>query len=155
MIRILILAFALAASVLAEGPTFSVFREVTLVTSADALTIQQAAADAKDTLPLSATFYCSVACTVTLELNGTAATATAGTVVDLLGLSNTSTTTAWTASNVGTGTVVSKYVLAAAATYVVDLTAIRISGSSTAKNLTVRVSSISGDFKANILWRHY
>ena len=50
--------------------------------------------------------YCSAACSVTQAVNGTAATATAGTFVPLLPtpLNTTVPLTFWTASNVGTGT---------------------------------------------------
>lgn len=143
-----------SACAFAQAPTFAVFRESTLAGAGEALTLQQPSSSAKDTLPQSAALYCSVACTVTLEINGTAASSTAGTVVDLLGQSNTSTTTAWVASDVGTGTTVAKYVIAAGSTYVVDLTGIRLRGSNTAKNMSLRVNSITGDFKALVTFRN-
>jgi hypothetical protein len=82
--------------------------DVSLSSSATTATIQQPAASSGGSQILidQIVIYCSAACSVSQAANGTAATATAGTVNPVLPtlLGTPIPITFWTASNVGTGT---------------------------------------------------
>jgi hypothetical protein len=66
--------------------------DVSLSGAGTAATIQQPAANASQVVFEYAIVYCSVACPVTITANGTAATATAGTINPLLPSPNLSAT---------------------------------------------------------------
>ena len=76
------------------------------ISAAYAATIQQPATNASQVYIDQIVVYCSAACTVSQAANGTAATATAGTVTPILPtqLNTTVPVNFWTASNVGSGT---------------------------------------------------
>jgi hypothetical protein len=80
--------------------------DVSLVTSAYAVTVQQPATGQQQVQLEYAIVYCSISCTVTQSAMGTAATATAGTINPIIPSTSSASVTAtfWTASNVGTGT---------------------------------------------------
>jgi hypothetical protein len=105
----LILIAALAAFTLNAQTSvrwFATTGDVSLSAAATAATIQQPATNGTQAFLDQIVVYCSAACNVTLSANGTAATATAGTITPLLPtpLNNPIPQTFWTASNVGTGT---------------------------------------------------
>lgn len=126
-----------------------------LSNSAEVVTIQQPASGSRTVVFKRASIYCSVACTVTLERDGTAATATSLTVVKAHSGAATATATAWRGSDVGVGTVVSKHYIGAGTTLPLDLSAMYLIGDGTAKNLTLRTSAITGTAVINILWEEY
>jgi hypothetical protein len=80
--------------------------DVALVAAGTTATIQKTATNSVMVTLTKAIVYCSVACTVTQAANGTAATATAGTIRPILPDSPTGTLpfNFYTASNVGAGT---------------------------------------------------
>jgi len=80
--------------------------DVSLSGAGTTLTIQQPATNGKLVSLEGATVYCSVACNVTQYQNGTAATTTAGTVTPILPQGAANFANIFTASNVGTGTLV-------------------------------------------------
>jgi hypothetical protein len=98
--------------------------------------------------------YCSVACTATIEVNGTAATSTTLAVTGPIGVAASSVLpTAWSASNVGSPTALKTFNLAAGATLVLDMHAFYFpaaAGSGT--NLTIATSSITGTATIQIQW---
>jgi len=126
--------------------------------SASTSTIQQTATNASQTIVEAGTVYCSVACSVTFAVNGTAATSTTGTVTPLLPtpLQAPAPFTFWTASNVGSGTAQGgKNYLAAGVpqTYCFSTSLVCPGGSinftlgsgqGSASNLSATVSSITG-----------
>jgi hypothetical protein len=99
---------------------------------------------------VGASITCSVACTATLERDGTAATGTTLASTALLKSSPAATTTAWSSSNVGTGTVLSNYSIAAGATLPVDLSSKWLA--SAGENVTIRTNSITGTVYITFMW---
>jgi hypothetical protein len=93
---------------------------------------------------------CSVACSITLERDGTAATTTTLTPATLNAASPVATALAFSASNVGTGTVLAQYNVAAGGVLFVSLAGKELRTG--AQNLTVRTSSITGTVTVNLQW---
>ena len=104
----LLLLAALAASAFGQNTTrwIATTGDVSLTAAATAATIQQPATNGQQVYIDQVIVYCSAACNITLSINGTAATATAGTITPLLPAPPNSQVTAtfWTASNAGAGT---------------------------------------------------
>lgn len=134
---------------------------ITPSAAAEVLTIQHPANSNKTFRYLSAYIYCSVACTVTLERLGTAATTTKATPVAANPASptvNVSVANVFTTSNVGIGTVINTYNLAAGAWMSIDLglyirNGMFVSPAGVLDNLSLRSSSISGTITLQITWR--
>jgi hypothetical protein len=99
----------------------------------------------------SAAVYCSVQCEITVERNGALATATAGTVRTITG-NVTPIARVYRASNVGVGTVLSRLIVPAGATIIVDMADIGIFAG---QNATVRTASITGTTILVVKWREY
>ena len=131
---------------------FVAYREATLVAAAEVVTIQQPATAPANVWFDGLSVYCSVACSFTLERNGTAATATEFTPAAITpGL--TAKAKAFGASDVGTGTVIARYVVPAGATVPVSVRGMKLRWNGGAgENLTIRTSSISGDVKILVRW---
>lgn len=136
----------LSLSSLAFCQNYVVQKTTVLAAGAEVITVQQPATSARQVTFISAYFDCSVACSFTLERNGTAASSTTLAVRNVNPGETTASTTAWSASNVGTGTVIGGYNCTAACSVSIDLTGIAFpqGGSTTATNLTLRSSSITG-----------
>lgn len=127
--------------------------DVSLSGATTAATLQQSATNAKQVTGEWATVYCSVACTATQSINGTAATATAGTPIGVPGNTPaTATATFWTASNAGGGTTIAIDHIPAGGTFTFDLSKVRLAASGTTSNYTITISSITGT--ANIKIAH-
>jgi hypothetical protein len=122
-----------------------------LVASTDALTIQVGASTTKDIRPIVAWVRCSAACSFSLVINGTAATTTTLATVALPGATSASQATAWSASNVGSGTTLATYFLEAAGTYPIDLTKFALPHGPKS-NLTISIASFTGDWRPAIQW---
>src|SRR5579885_2421991 len=128
--------------------------DVVLSASGTAATVQQPAQNGVHVLLESATVYCSVACNITQAANGTAATATSGTVKPLLptSMSASAPFNFFTASNVGAGTAQGGILhLAAGQTMVICLSTscgagqnVELAGGGSGTNYAVSVSSITG-----------
>lgn len=159
MISKLLLILALAVLPLRAQQTtrwVATTGDVSLSGAATSATIQQpAVANGSQVFIDQVIVYCSVACSVSLAANGTAATATAGTITPLLPnvLNSPITQTFWTASNVGTGTAQGGIThVPAGATVVLCLSpscgapaqVILGPGGGTASNYTATVASITG-----------
>jgi hypothetical protein len=93
---------------------------------------------------------CSVACTVTLERDGAAATATTQAIVQLNGEYAISTANAYAASNVGVGTVLAQYSLTAGGQIAISLAGKQLYSGT--ENITIRTSSITGTVNTNLQW---
>lgn len=141
---ILLLVFTLVA----HAQDYSVVKETVLAAAAEVITVQQPASGALTVRLKSAYIDCSVACTITLERNGTVA---AGSTITPAPLNaGTAKVTAWSSSTVGTGTVISKFTLPAGGGVPLDLSGISLIGNGTGKNFTIRTSSITGTVHVNI-----
>lgn len=126
---------------------YAVTKTTTLAGAAEVITVQQPATGARQVTFRSFYIDCSVACTISLERNGSAATSTTLAVNNINPGEGAATTTAWSSSNVGTGTVLAKYNINAGGSMTVDLTGIYFNQGNplgTATNLTIRTSSITG-----------
>lgn len=125
--------------------------------AAEVVTIQQRAPASSNRFVDFKTAYidCSVACTVTLERNGTFASTTALTIANVNPGETATTVTAYSASNVGTGTVI-QVVSIQAGGYLVfglDNPSINLkSQGGTSENFTLRTSSITGTVHITINW---
>jgi len=127
----------------------------TLSGAGTACTIQQPATGANNVRLMYAQVYCSVACTVTQERNGTAATATSATVKRVNpDRTDAITAVVYSASDVGVGTAFVDKTLVAGTT-VIKLDGVYLLGSGTAKNYTVRVASMTGTVAIAFEWEEY
>jgi hypothetical protein len=97
--------------------------------------------------------YCVASQTITISINGTAATSTTLAPV-VIGVANVlNPLTAWSASNAGSGTALKTYVIAAGATQVLDRDLVAFffpANSPTTTNLTI---SSTGSCRIQIQWR--
>lgn len=128
--------------------------DVSLSAAATTLTIQAPAAQTRNIRLESITVYCSVACSVTQAYNGAAATATAATISAIPPNTTTlATATAWSASNVGSGTAVGG-ITHVPAGYTVTLLVplVRLAGAGTKANYSATVASITGTANITAIW---
>lgn len=135
-----------------ETRFFSAFREVSLSGAAEAVTIQLPAAASKRVYLQSALIYCSAACTVSQERNGSAAT---GTAFAAVGLNTTATPAAalYHTSNSTGGAVLPKIEVATGQQMVLDLSAnLFTRGASGVQNYTVRTNAITGTARIGFIW---
>lgn len=132
---------------------YGVYQEGTLATAAFVVTIQQPATKARTITLESATIYCSVACNPALEVNGTAATATAGSpfAVNMIASPATPLALPFTASNVGSGTVVFRYPITAGAVITIPKSGLSLARTA-GQNFTFRSDSISGNYRISVMW---
>lgn len=158
MKALIVLLFCLPLAVQAQNVTrwFATTGQVSQVAAASTATIQQLSSGSAQTMIYldQIVVYCSVACSITQSANGTAATATAGTITPLLPaqLNTVVPATFWTASNVGAGTAQGGAVnLPAGATVTLCLSPscgnagqITIGTGGSASNYSVTISSITG-----------
>lgn len=127
--------------------------DVVLAAASTKFTIQQPATNGNVVMLEAAVLYCSVACDVTMAQNGTAATATAGTVTQILPFGVPAMATVWTASNVGSGTAAGGILhLAATERVTIDLSKISMGNTGTATNYTFVISSITGTANVTVFW---
>lgn len=128
-------------------------KTTTLSATAETVTVQQPASGAKDVYFVDALVHSSVAATLTIERDGTAATTTTLTPVKTNSWIPTATATAFHTSNAGSGTAVSNAIDIPANTNVtIDLSSFNLLGAGTAKNLTLKTNSITGTVKIRIKW---
>lgn len=132
-------------------PKYEIYKETSLSSAAEVITLQQPSTGAKNVYPTDGSVYCSVDCIITFEKNGTAATTTALAVNSLQDNAPTPSATAFSASNVGTGTVINKLNITAGNTQPLDFVGMGLSDNNTAKNYTMRTNSISGTVR--VVWR--
>lgn len=142
--KILILALLATLPTFAQSMRWTgTTGEVAVNTTTYTVTIQQPASGAKAVTLESATVNCTVACKVTFAQNGTAASATAGTLTPSTPTSGTPATKLWIASNVGTGTTVPGTVYVPGGTQItIDLSKITLPAtSSTAVNFSILITT--------------
>ncbi len=151
----LLLLLALALPLVAQTPSYTATKTTTLSSAAEAITIQApGAAGTRPTKLITltgASVNCSVACTVTVERDGTAATTTALTVSPLDYHYPAAQAVAFSASNVGSATAtLASYPIVAGATVLIDLSTKQLL--SGGDNLTIRTNSITGTVVINFAW---
>ncbi len=123
--------------------------------AAEVITVQQKAPASTNRVVNFKTAYidCSVACTATLERNGTFASSTTLTPLNVNPSETTATATAWSGSNVGTGTVIQVASISAGGYLVFDISNVVLQAQDgTGANFTLRTSSITGTVHITIIW---
>ena len=152
-----LLAVLLACS--AAGQNTGGFRysattgNVSLTGTATSFTVQQPAQNGKQVHLEAAVVYCSVACSLTQSQNGTAATATAGTVNPLLPFGPTIPSTVWTGSNVGNGVAAGGILnLQAGIPVTLILSGLTLPATNAATNYTFTIASITGTANITVYW---
>lgn len=152
MIRCLSLLTVLAGVLFGQTNYFIAAKSTSLSAAAEAVTVQQPATGSKSVSFIGGYAYCSAACTITLSVGGTAATTTALTPTSLTQPIATPVTAAFHTSNVGAGTTVAVYDIAAGGSLSLDLTKVNMTGNNTARNLTLKTDSITGTARLSIEW---
>lgn len=154
MKRLIALTLFVCSLGLAQTREYVVPYTADLTATAAIVTVQQPASGGAGVVRFSGLYiYCSVACNFTLERTGTAATATAATPVPLNSTTTAARTTAFTASNVGSGTTLGTYSLLASTSKSFDLAGVALFGNGTAKNFTVRTNAITGTVQVVIQFK--
>lgn len=139
-----LLLSAILFSSVCFGQVYVVQKTTALTASAEVITVQQPATGARQVNFIAAYFDCSSACSFTLERNGTAASSTSLAVRNVNPGETVAATTAFSASNVGTGTVLGAYNCPNSCSVSIDLTGIVFSQvNGTGANLTLRSNSIT------------
>lgn len=151
MKKLLLAAVLTCACAFADGD-YVAYQKSTLSSAATALTVQQPASASKTVTFRAAVIICdsTAKCDFTLERDGTAATATAGTAVGLTSVTNASKATVFTASNAGAGALAIPYTIPAGGVLPIELSRMRLFGDGTAKNVTLRVASMTGTITLQI-----
>ncbi len=145
----------LAAAAHAQN-SYGVTKATALSGTAEVITVQgNGTNDVLNRLPKVISFVsvdvtCTVACTFTLERDGTAATTTTLAIVQTDKILPTTTAVAFSASNVGSGTVLGNYSLTAGGGVGIGLAGKNLYNA--ADNLSIRTSSITGTVTINIRW---
>lgn len=122
------------------------------LTSAGVWTVQQPSTVTKTASFVGMTITSTVPLTFTLERDGTAASTTAGTVTQINPSNAASTMNVYSASNVGTGTVMGTYSVQAGVPFSLDLSPQILWKQQTGRNLTVRTSSVTASVQLVVLW---
>lgn len=131
--RLLFAVLAIASGLYAQAPP----NGYSIQASTTKLTLQQPASGGNVVTGNLATVYCAAAQTATESWNGTAATATAGTIVKDIGTFATALATVWTGSNVGGGTTGKVWNVPAGQTFLLDISRVRMGPTGSATNYTI------------------
>lgn len=150
----LLLVLLLALPALAQKGTYWVEVETSLSGAAEVVTVHRPSNSGRPVRFVDASVYCSVACTFTVERDGTAPTTTTTAIVRSNSDDPTPLATAWKATNnVGTaGRVLAKNYVNSGNTLGVGLEDNELKAG---ENLTIRTSSITGTAKILIRFREY
>lgn len=136
---------------------YSVTKSTDLSSAAEVITVQQKAAPTKSVQLIGATMYCAVACAVTLERDGTAATGTATTPVKFNSAYAVSAVDAHHTSDVGVGEVLATYNVCAGCTVTIELRRFIMTRGiySPVKNFSLRTAAITGVATLNLFWEEF
>ena len=151
----ILLAIALSAcSLLAQGVYTAEYKATGLSSAASVVTVQVGNITTIKAVYLqSAAVYCSVQCEITLERDGSQATATALTPTATSSGAPTVKATAWRSSDAGAGTVLARYVIPAGGTLFLELTDVVLVPARVLENFTVRTAAISGNAVIVVKWK--
>jgi hypothetical protein len=144
----LILMLVLSTVAWCSKGTYTAVKKTTLSSAAEVVTVQLPVDSTRTVKFDRATVYCSVECEVSIERDGTAATTTSLTVAKVNSGADAGAV-AFSASNVGEGTVISTQVIPAGYTVPFPLDGITLEKG---QNLTIRTSSITGTAIINVKW---
>ena len=136
-----LLLFAIGTVVGWGQITYTVSKTTVLSGSAEVITVQQPATGAKIVGFVGVYIDSTATCAITIERNGTAATSTTLIPAKVNPDQTAPVATGWSASNVGTGTVIT--VATVNGFFYQDLSKVYLYGNGTSKNLTVRTGSCS------------
>lgn len=148
----LLIPLILASIAHAQPAIYSYSKSTVLAGAGEKITLQQPASLAKRVKVRAVSVYCSVACTVTLSRDGTAATTTAGTAVAVSADYGTAATTVFHTSNVGAGTTLGTSAVPAGSTVTYDTFGWELNTASTARNYSVAVGSLTGTVILTMTW---
>lgn len=138
----LFLLTLLAAPLFAQE--YVVQKQTVLAAGAEVITVQQPTSSSRYVTFRQFYIDCSAACTVTLERNGAPATTTSLPVKNVNPNEGVASAVAFSASNVGVGTVIGTYALSAGGNITIDISNINFQqGSNQFSNLTIRTNSIT------------
>lgn len=130
-------------------------KTTSLSSAAEVVTVQQPNSGSRFVELKSAYIDCSSTCTVTLERNGTPATATTLTPANVNPGEGAAAATAWSGSNSSGGTVIQVATIQAGGYLVFDLTTPSVNlklNRGNGENFTLRTSSISATVHITINW---
>jgi len=137
----------------APGAQYTVTYSATLSATAGIVTVQQPATGSRNVQLVWASVFCSVTCYYTMERDGTAAANTAATVNKINPDARAATATVFTASDVGSGTVLGHYGNVGGGLQSFNLEDKTLHGNGTATNFTIRITALSGDVKVVMAWK--
>jgi hypothetical protein len=144
---------ALSTQAQINTPRYVAIKETVLAAAAEKVTVQQPTGASRQVNFTTADVYCSVACQITFQVNGTAATATTLAPVNLEG-GPSPTALAFSGSNVGSGTTLKSYYISAGSTFTFDISQFYLVRSSTgASNFSIGTNSITGTVRIQIEWQ--
>ena len=134
--------------------TYIAYKESSLSTSTEKITVQQVSSGTRDIRFISASLWCDADATFTLTRTGTAASATTLTTIRINPWQSTSTATAWSGSNVGTGTTIRAYAFKSGSPeLVLALDKIIVPRSfGTTGNISIGTNTITATCRISILW---
>ena len=133
-----------------NNPSYVAFHAASLSGTTDKVTVQ-GIAKGRNGRFTTATVYCSDTCTFTFQQNGAAATATTLATTPQ-NLSPPSTATAWSGSNVGTGTTLPTFnIPSGGGTMSFDISMFTLQPSPTS-NLSIGIASTTASTQISIQW---
>lgn len=134
-------------------PTHFVYKATSLSGAAEKVTVQQVTGGNSASVRFTtATVYCSVACTVYIGQNVSAATTTT-LAISSYNAAPPSRSAAFSSSNGGSITAKPSFTVAAGQTWTFDLSMFLLArNSGSANNLSIGTSSITGDVTIQINW---
>lgn len=150
--KTLILFLLAALSAFAQDPRQQYVTVKETSSATEKVTIQQPTSGARLVIFDYAKVQCTVATTATLSVEGTAATTTA-LVPTPMNASVAAAAVAFRSSNVGAGTTIDTYLVAAGAMVRIDLSTLSMPADGTAHNLTIATDTSSGTCRITI--KHY
>jgi len=154
--RTLIVFALLCLPLFGQRGTYTATRKVALSGTAEVVTIQLPAdAAATSAQLIDASVYCSVACELSLELNGSTATGTAVTAVATQSGYSAATAAVYRSSTSTGGAVQSIQEVPAGQTLLLDLADIGLRRLTSPENFTIRGPTMTGTIVITLKWREY
>ncbi len=136
--KLLLLLFPV---VLQAQITYTASKTTILSGAAEVVTVQQPATNSNVVRFIGAYIDSTAACAFTIERNGTFATGTTLTPRPINPDQQAGIATAWSGSDVGTGTVITRATVGAGGWFFIDLSRVYMRGNNTSINLSLRTAS--------------
>jgi hypothetical protein len=152
------MAFLLAALLVGDAqtsyPKFTAFRESTKSAAAEVITVQLPKDSVKRAEFLDISIWSSATIDVTIEINGSAATATSFQPYPLNNRSAGAVATPYHGSNSTAGQVIDKFTLDSGSTLWLDISDIVLSnGMTTPQNIVIRTTAFTGTARFKVTWQ--